>query len=345
MKKFLCTCLAVAAMGTASAQDSKWLNLQGEVRVDYQREYLDGDAIKSNSGFKGKYVNFMLSGQITDKFSYSYRQRLNKAHSDQSFFDATDWVYLTYQANKHWSFSGGKQVVGIGGYEYDRSPIDLYFCSEYWNNVPCYQFGVSASYATSSGRDKIQVQMCESPFNLENEDMYAYNLMWYGSHGWFNTIYSANAMEYRPGKFIYYLALGNEFQFGKVKWQLDFMNRATEGHAFFFKDCLVMSELSCPIGKHVSVFGKVTYDVNRTGEEGDRCVYTGSELTRVGGGVEYYPLSNGNRDIRFHANFCYSWGNNSNVSGTMLPKQSIVDLGVTWKVDILSFTRKLSSAL
>lgn len=345
MKKFLCTCLAVAAMGTASAQDSKWLNLQGEVRVDYQREYLDGDAIKSNSGFKGKYVNFMLSGQITDKFSYSYRQRLNKAHSDQSFFDATDWVYLTYQANKHWSFSGGKQVVGIGGYEYDRSPIDLYFCSEYWNNVPCYQFGVSASYATSSGRDKIQVQMCESPFNLENEDMYAYNLMWYGSHGWFNTIYSANAMEYRPGKFIYYLALGNEFQFGKVKWQLDFMNRATEGHAFFFKDCSVMSELSCPIGKHVSVFGKVTYDVNRTGEEGDRCVYTGSELTRVGGGVEYYPLSNGNRDIRFHANFCYSWGNNSNVAGTMLPKQSIVDLGVTWKVDILSFTRKLSSAL
>lgn len=343
MKHFLCTCLAVAALGTASAQNPQWLNLQGEVRVDYQREYLDGDAVKSNSGFKGKFVNILMSGKISDAFSYSYRQRLNKAHKDQSFFDATDWAYLTYQPNQHWGFSGGKQVVGIGGYEYDRAPIDLYFCSEYWNNIPCYQLGVSVAYTTGSGKDKFQGQVCESPFNLENEDMYAYNLMWYGSHGWFNTIYSANALEYRPGKFIYYLALGNEFQLGKAKLQLDFMNRATEHHAFFFKDCSVMGELSCPVGKHINLFGKVTYDVNHTGQEGDRCVYNGTELTRVGGGVEYYPLPDGNRNIRLHANFCYSWGKNGNEAGTMLPKQNLIDVGVKWKVDILSFTRKIAS--
>lgn len=69
MKKLLCICLSVAVMGMLSAQETKWLNLQGEVRVDYQREYLDGDAVKSNSGFKGKYVNFQLSGEISDAFS------------------------------------------------------------------------------------------------------------------------------------------------------------------------------------------------------------------------------------------------------------------------------------
>lgn len=340
MKKTIGLLLAVASLSNANAQENKWLDLQGEVRVDYQREYLDGDAVKSNSGFKGKFINIIMNGNISDSFSYSYRQRLNKAHADQSFFDATDWVFLTYKATDNWSFSGGKQVVGIGGYEYDRAPIDLYFCSEYWNNIPCYQLGVSMAYTTNSGKDKFTMQVCESPFHQKSEDMYAYNLMWNGSHDWFNSIYSANMQEYQPGKFIYYLALGNEFKMGNVRLQLDFMNRATNKHAFFFKDCSVMGELLCAVSPKVNLFGKVTYDVNRTDTEGDYCVYTGTELTRVGCGVEYFPLRDGDRNLRIHANFCYSWGSNGNEAGTTLPKQSIVDVGVKWKVNIFSYSHK-----
>ncbi|MBO5885818.1 MAG: hypothetical protein J6Q43_03555 [Bacteroidaceae bacterium] len=70
--------------------------------MDYQREYLDGDAVKANSGFRGKYLNVMLFGTINEHWSYSYRQRLNKAHADQSFFDATDWIHITYRLNKNW---------------------------------------------------------------------------------------------------------------------------------------------------------------------------------------------------------------------------------------------------
>lgn len=231
----------------------------------------------------------------------------------------------------------------MGGYEYDRAPIDLYFCSEFWNNVPCYRLGVSATYSTANGRNKFQGQVCESPFDLKDEDMYAFNLMWTGSYDWFHTIYSANALEYLPGKFMYYLALGHELKFGNLTWQLDFMNRATDQHAFFFKDCTVVSEWSYFVGRHVNLFGKVTYDVNRTGKESDYCVYNGTELTRIGGGIEYYPLAKGNRNIRLHANFCYAWGKNGNEAGTMLPKQSVVDVGLTWKVDILSFTRKIAA--
>ena len=145
MKKIICTLCLVMSVLCVMAQDSKVVNLQLETRMDYQREYLDGDAIKPNSGFIGKYLNVILNGTINDRWSYSYRQRLNKAHADATFFDATDWVHLTYKVNDNWSLNGGKQVVGIGGYEYDRAPIDLYFCSEYWNNIPCYQLGVSAT--------------------------------------------------------------------------------------------------------------------------------------------------------------------------------------------------------
>jgi len=341
MKKLFCTLvIAFLALGV-KGQDNQFVNLQIETRIDYQREYLDGDAVKANSGFKGKYLNVILNGAINDHWSYSYRQRLNKAHADQSFFDATDWIHLTYTLNENWKFNAGKQVVGIGGYEYDRAPIDLYFCSEYWNNIPCYQLGVSTTYTTNKGNDSFMFQFCESPFNFNNEDLYAYNLMWYGSHGWYNSIWSVNAQEFAPGKFIYYIALGNEFRFGNAKLQLDFMNRATDSHAFFLKDCSVMGELSYLINNKVNVFGRMSYDVNNTNSVGDMCVLPGTELTRVGAGLEYYPLKDGNRNLRFHLYACQAFGKNGNPAGTMLPDQTYVDLGVKFKVDILSLTNKI----
>lgn len=339
MKKTLCTLLMAVCAFTVAAQEST-LDLKGEVRFDYQREYLDGDAVKANSGFKGKYLNVILNGTINEHFSYSYRQRLNKAHADQSFFDATDWIHVTYKLNDNWKFNAGKQVVGIGGYEYDRAPIDLYFCSEYWNNIACYQFGASATYTTSKGNDSFVAQVCQSPFDFKDQDLYAYNLMWYGSHDWYNSIWSLNAQEYAPGKFIYYIALGNEFKMGNAKLQLDFMNRATDQHAFFFKDCSVMGELSYLIDK-VNVYGKVTYDVNKSDTPGDYCVLPGTELTRIGVGLEYYPLKDGNRNLRFHAYACHAFGKNGNEAGTMLPDQTIIDLGVKCKVDIVKLTNKI----
>ena len=111
MKKIIFLLLMVVGVLRLSAQESTLVNLQTEVRFDYQREYLDGDAVKPNSGFKGRYLNVILKGDISEHFSYSYRQRLNKAHADQSFFDATDWIYLTYKVNKNWSLSCGSELT------------------------------------------------------------------------------------------------------------------------------------------------------------------------------------------------------------------------------------------
>ena len=51
MKKTLCTLLMAVCAFTVAAQEST-LDLKGEVRFDYQREYLDGDAVKANSALK-----------------------------------------------------------------------------------------------------------------------------------------------------------------------------------------------------------------------------------------------------------------------------------------------------
>ena len=189
----------------ANAQNDG-LRLQAETRIDYSGEFLKSNDSNDKMGFSGRYLNVMLSGNIDDHFSYSYRQRLNKAHADQSFFDATDWIYLTYAPSRNWEFSGGKQVVAIGGYEYDRAPIDLYFCSEFWNNIACYQFGASITYSTKSANDKIMFQACQSPFRAYADDMYAYNLIWYGNMGPLTTSYSINMIAQNRGEYINYIA-------------------------------------------------------------------------------------------------------------------------------------------
>ena len=338
MKNTLCALLAVFCCQFAFAQqDEALLNLGVETRADYQREYIDGDAVKGNCGFKGKYLNIRMDGRLNEKFSYSYRQRLNKANADQSFFDATDWVYLKYQATDNWAFSAGKQVVAIGGYEYDRAPIDIYFASEYWNHIACYQLGVNAMYTFNDGADQLLAQVCRSPFNLENEDMYAYNLMWYGSHDWFSTIYSVNMMEYAPGEFINYITLGNKLDMGDFSFQLDLMNRAVRNQTFFLKDFSVMGELSYAPSDKLNVFAKATYDVNNSDKAGDCCVLPGTEVTRVGAGIEYYPLAD--KSVRLHAAFCQNIGSDKKAGVALLPEQSIASIGLKWKMNLLSLKK------
>ena len=119
------------------------------------------------------------------------------------------------------------------------------------------------------------------------------------------------------------------------------MNRATDDHAFFLKDCSVRGELSCMVNKKLNVFGRMSYVVNKTNSVGDMCVLPGTEITRLGAGLEYYPLPEGNRNLRFHLYACHSFGKNGNPAGTMQDEQTFVDLGVKFKVDILSLTNKI----
>ena len=233
MRNIIMLIMAMTLIAIEAKAQSNELRLQAETRIDYSGEYLKSDGSNGTASFNGRYLNVILSGTIGDKFSYAYRQRLNKAHADQSFFDATDWLYLTYAPTSNWQLSAGKQVVAIGGYEYDRAPIDLYFCSEYWNNIACYQFGVSAAYATKSGNDKFMFQVCQSPFRTNADNMYAYNLMWMGTHKWYQSIWSVNLIEQNTKDLIAYAALGNQFTLGDFRLQLDYMLRATNSKALF----------------------------------------------------------------------------------------------------------------
>ena len=340
MRNILLLILAITVIAIDAQAQNNDLRLQAETRIDYSGDFLNSDDTNGKMGFYGRYLNVMLSGTIGDKFSYAYRQRLNKAHADQSFFDATDWIYLTYAPTSNWQFSAGKQVVAIGGYEYDRAPIDLYFCSEFWNNIACYQFGVSAAYATKSGNDKVMLQVCQSPFRSMADNLYAYNLMWMGSHEWYQSLWSLNLIEQGEDDQMAYLALGNQFTFGNFRLQLDYMLRAAHSDALF-KDYSIMGEASYTIADKVNLFGRMTYDVNNSLETiNDYCVMPNTEITRFGAGVEYYPLPENNRAIRLHAAYSHTLGRNGNPYGALQDGHSMFTVGLKWKIDIVSLVKK-----
>ena len=310
-----------------------------ETRVDYMQEYIGNDVVGPNSGFKGRYILFRMDGNLAEGFSYSFRQRVNKPTTAMSLFDATDWLNVTYTTGP-WSISAGKQIVAIGGYEYDRSPVNLYFCSEFWNNIACFQFGVSGTYAFAGNNDILTFQVSESPFrrgalNPENSNLFAYNLMWNGSHDWYKNISSINIMEYMPGKFINHLNIGNRFEFGAISCELDLVSRFANLNSL--ADYSVIGEVSWAATESLNVFAKATYDRNKNVVE-DLCVAPGTSILRAGAGVEYFPLKS-NRNLRLHLNFCYTDGE-CPATNVLQPQQTILDAGLTWKMNLLNIKRR-----
>lgn len=337
MKKLFTLLFCSFVTLTVTAQDELF-KLSLEVRADYVRQTLDGEKLDDESGFKGKYFNLRIDGLLGHGLSYSYRQRLNRANKDQSFFDATDWLTLSYAPNERWTLSAGKQVVAIGGYEYDAAPIDVYFYSELCSTIACYQFGASVTHTLRGGKDSFTAQVTQSPFR-QNGDLYAYNLMWVGKHGWYNALWSVNMLEWQKGHFINYIALGNRFEAGPAVLELDFTNRATDEHTFFFRNCTVMGRLVVELCPYVHLFAKASYDVNHTSSVADLCVRPHTELTRLGGGVEIFPLKE-KRNVRLHANYSYTIGTNSHEEAVLSPKLGMIDLGLTWRIDLMKFIPK-----
>ena len=310
------------------------LDITVRARVDWQNEWQDSETVDDNSGFEGKYLLMRLDGRIVDGLTYSWRQRFNKAAFDGNFFDATDWVYINYD-NGLFSFRAGKDAVAIGGWEYDRNPVDLYSTSVFWNNVACWQMGASAGVHITP-KDHLRFQVSQSMFHTsENRNMYGYSLMWSGQHGIWQALWSLNTTEYTPGRYINYISLGDRFDYGPVALEFDFMNRAASHQAFFFKDCSVVADLSWRINPAWKIHGKYTYDVNKSGTGADRFVHDGTELNMAGAGVEFYPLRKKRTSLRLHANCYTSWGHNANPADVMQAKTTMLDCGVTWDMDLL----------
>lgn len=327
----LCLPLTLGARDNETSIDQ----LAIETRMAWNGQWTEGNMQHDESGFRGQFINLRLDATIINGLSVSYRQRLNK-QTDRTFWDATDWLKLDWQATRHWSFSAGKQIVNEGGWEYDRAPIDLYYCSDHWYHINCYQLGVSATYKPS-GKDALTLQLCNSPYRpWAGSNSYAVNLQWLGQHHWYHTSFGLNAFQRdRDGHFMGLMTLGNRFMMGKnLHLDVDYVHRATR-HQAFFKDFTLSTELRGQVHPSTSIFAKYTYDQNLTGIKADHEVVAGTQMHSTSCGIEVHPFSKYRDGVRFFAVGCYSWGTNPETDAPMLDNQVCVQAGVKFRVDIL----------
>lgn len=336
---FLALAGAAIQVPVYGADSDRLLTAGAEARVDYEYYSTDGSTNSAESGFKGKYLALRADGMIVPGLTYSWRQRLNKMHFDKSFFDATDWLYLDYAVNR-WNFQAGKLVVAMGGWEYNRPPVDIICGSIFWNNIPCYDLGVSAAFSPVPGHS-LMAQVVQSPFfTREHRDMLGYNVMWNGCIDWFHALWSVNMIEYQPGRFISYIALGNKFSFGNVEVELDLMNRAASHQTYFFKDCQLQGDVAWRPDPKWRLFAKASYEFNHSGTDADLAVLDGTELTVAGGGVEFFPLNEKRCNLRLHAGCFYGWGKNTNEADVMQDKTLFLTAGITWQMDFFKLDKR-----
>lgn len=318
------------------------ISLDLDARLDWQMVTYEGKSDRSQTGFIGKYIALKAHGELTDGLTYTWRQRFSRTPKDNTIWDQTDILDINYKSGK-WDIGAGKQVVLIGGYEYDRAPINLMCPNLFVSNVACYQFGVSGGFQVTPG-DHLALQISQSLFATpEDRNLYAYNLMWRGAHDLnshlrLETIWSVNEVEYLKGKYCNYVALGNKLVVNdKVTLLVDLMTR-TYPENNLFKNNTFMGELSWDINPKWKITGKVSYDCNRGVNLTEMTeVARGSQLA-IGGIVgEWYPIRNGRHLLKVHAAIFGSHGSNYNPSDLMQKDTMYGSVGLTWHMNLLNF--------
>lgn len=96
--------LSVSLPTFAESNFNPSINIDLQTRVSYLNDRIDNHIRHDASGFKGDYFLLSVSGQVTDRLTYSWRQRINQKKERSDRFDGTDLSVLP-----------GTEMVAYGG--------------------------------------------------------------------------------------------------------------------------------------------------------------------------------------------------------------------------------------
>lgn len=335
MKKYLLIIVLYFFTTTAFAQrngnDYGINTLKLEFRTDFDY-YSQNDS--SYSGFTGRYLNFILKGDINEHIYYAYRQRVNKIQTMANFFDATDFLFLGWRINKNFALTTGKEVVAMGGIEYDLAPIDVYLHSRSWE-LNCYQFGANLQFITNDEKNIFTLQFTNSPFGEGYySGLYNYSLHWRANYKHFGPVCSVNMFEYKKNSFLNVMALGTTYNFGPVDGYIDFLHRVSgDQEEFICHDYTFIGQLGINLfNDKLHLYVKGGYDFNDAQPADaeifyDPYVIPGTDMKTYGGGLEFYPIKD-SKNLRIHAFIAVS-----DTKGEAVLYQA--NAGVTWRLNFI----------
>ena len=305
------------------AQETHVDEISFDTRATFHQQTTDG---VYSSHFQGDYLNLHVFGQLSDNLTFRVRQRLNKKIEDNNPFSATDFLWLKWQATPKWSFTAGKHPIGIGGYEIDSAPIDVYYYGAFSNNLyQYYAFGVSATYSPAEGQ-AISAQFIPSPISPVEQNAYSYNLYWNGHilPHW-KTVWSYNLVEDELHRKMNWIVLGNKFEMGPLVVDVDLIDRFSIKQQDLFSDWSAIMKAILTLGKW-NLCTKVGYERNDaanvdpgSGISWDLVLPASNDYLYGGAGLEFFPL--GDENLRLHA--AWFWDNHDRINN--------FDIGITWR--------------
>ena len=98
--KLLSVFLFLLAAPLLRAQQTHVDEVSIDTRATFHQQTTDG---VYDSHFQGDYLNLHIKGQLTDGLTFRVRQRLNKKIDEKNPFNATDFLWLKWQATPKWS--------------------------------------------------------------------------------------------------------------------------------------------------------------------------------------------------------------------------------------------------
>lgn len=214
-----------------------YMNMHGAFDAKFNQEGKNG---LSQGAFNMRQLRIEAKGNVTSWLSYRWRQRLNRSNDGNGMIDnlpnSIDYAGIGIKFNEKFSLFAGKQAAAYGGFEYDLNPIEIYQYSEIINNMSNFMTGVTLNYDMTPNQ-QFQFQILDSRNNSQ-EDTYGenleesrlplvYSLAWNANmfNNRWQTRWSASIMEETHGKYMYYFALGNQFNFSpRCNMYIDLMS-------------------------------------------------------------------------------------------------------------------------
>ncbi len=205
---------------------SRAFNLNLEMHAGFYADFASKRL--DEAAFRVKDVKVDITGDVTDRLFYWYRQKLNGGTGNQpleNLPESIEYAYIGYRLSDRFTLTAGKQDVFFGGFEYDPNPLEIYEYSDMNEYALCYLTGVGLAYQATASQE-IRLQITNSRMG-DLEDDYGrmpegfskpkvplyYTLNWNSSYfdEQVNLRYSASAAEQAKGRYMYAFFAGQNF--------------------------------------------------------------------------------------------------------------------------------------
>lgn len=203
---------------TRLPQRSQAFNLHLEMHAGFYADFASKRL--DEAAFRVKDLKIDITGDVTDRLFYWYRQRLNGNEGNQpleNLPESIEYAYIGYRLSDRFTLTAGKQDVFFGGFEYDPNPLEIYEYSDMNEYILSYLTGIGLAYQATPSQE-IRLQVTNSRMGALEDDYgrmpdgfskprlpLFYTLNWNSSYfdEQVNLRYSASAAEQAKGRYMY----------------------------------------------------------------------------------------------------------------------------------------------